>query len=454
MMDGTVLENATCTYCGCLCDDIELHTGRGRIVDAKRACALGRAWFFNHGAEDRGPGTLIDGRPATLDAAVEAAARILDSADLPLVFGLGNSTSESQRAAIMLAEEIGGVVDSHTSLTHGPSKIGAQLVGKVTCTLGEVKNRADLVIYWGTNPVETHPRHFTKFTLSPRGKFVPRGRKDRKMVLVDVRETPSARAADRFLQIRSGADFELLTVLRALVTNQTLDNTLVEASGLTLDQLRDLVERMTRARFGVFFFGSGLTMTRGKHMNVAALLSLTAALNVFTKFSAMPMRDHGNEAGADNVMSGLTGYPFGVDFTRGYPRSNPGEFTAVDLLVRREADAALIVAADPWTTMPQAAIDHLNRIPHVVIDRTITHTSRMASVHFTTAAPGIGTAGTAYRMDKVPLPVRVALRSHHPSDEDVLRGIHNAVSGGRLGSDLESCVRPRQNATLIGQERT
>ncbi len=251
------------------------------------------------------------------------------------------------------------------------------------------------------------------------------------MVLVDVRETLSARAADCFLQIRPGVDFELLTVLRALVTNQTVDNTLVEATGLTIDQLNDLVERMKGARFGVFFFGTGLTTTRGKHMNVAALLSLTAALNVFTKFTAMPMRDHGNEAGADNVMSSLTGYPFGVDFTRGYPRSNPGEFTAVDLLVRKEADAALIVAADPWTTMPQAALEHLNRIPHVVIDRTLTHTSRLARVHFTTSAPGIGEAGTAYRMDKVPLRVRAALYSRHASDEDVLLGIHSAVGGVR-----------------------
>ncbi len=50
-------------------------------------------------------------------------------------------------------------------------------------------------------------------------------------------------------------------------------------------------------------------MTRGRHANVAALLTLTAELNAFTKFAAMPMRDYGNEAGADNVMSWLAGYP-------------------------------------------------------------------------------------------------------------------------------------------------
>ena len=62
--------------------------------------------------------------------------------------------------------------------------------GKVTCTLGEVKNRADFIIYWGGNPAECHPRHFTKYTLTQKGKFVPDGRKGRTMVLVDIRETP------------------------------------------------------------------------------------------------------------------------------------------------------------------------------------------------------------------------------------------------------------------------
>ena len=80
--------------------------------------------------------------------------------------------------------------------------------GKVSCTLGEVKNRADFMIYWGGNPAECHPRHFTKYSLTQKGKFTPNGRKDRTMVLVDIRETPSAKAADVFLQVRPGKDFE------------------------------------------------------------------------------------------------------------------------------------------------------------------------------------------------------------------------------------------------------
>src|SRR5262249_51492158 len=241
-------------------------------------------------------------------------------------------------------------------------------------------------------------------------------------------ETPSARAADLFLQIRPGKDFEVLTILRALLKKQKVDEASAIETGLTLAQLRDLIERMKRSRFGVLFFGMGVSMTRGKHMNSAAILTLAAELNLFTKFVCMPMRGHGNVTGSDMVLRWTTGYPFGISMSRGYPRFNPGEFSTVDLLVRGDNDAALILGADPGATMPQPGIDHLGRIPTIVLDPKVTHTSRLARVPITPGATGISAPGTVYRMDEVPLPLRPALKSPYPTDEDVLRRIRRAVA--------------------------
>src|SRR4051794_5316946 len=284
------------------------------------------------------------------------------------------------------------------------------------------------MIYWGGNPAECHPRHFTKYTLTQKGKFIPNGRKDRTMVLVDIRETPSAKAADIFLQVCPSKDFEVITALRALIKGQRVDPAVAAETGLTMEQLRDFADRMKKARFGVLFFGMGVSMTRGKHMNSAAILTLAAELNAFTKFVAMPMRGHGNVTGADVVLRYTTGYPFGVNLSRGYPRYNPGEFSTVDLLVRGDNDAALVLGADPGATMPQPAIDHLARIPTVVLDPKVTHTSRLAKVHITTAVTGVSAEGTVYRMDEVPLPLRPALKSPYPSDEEIVRRIREAVA--------------------------
>jgi formylmethanofuran dehydrogenase subunit B len=115
-MSLTIVKNATCTFCGCVCDDIELHADGDKIVETKRACSLGESWFKNHTAERLYPDALIDGKPATVDDAVEVASDYLLNANMPLVYGMSNITCEAQREAVSLAELIGGVIDSHTSL--------------------------------------------------------------------------------------------------------------------------------------------------------------------------------------------------------------------------------------------------------------------------------------------------------------------------------------------------
>ena len=48
-----VVSNATCTFCGCVCDDMELTVEGHTITKAKNACVLGKSWFLNHHAEER-----------------------------------------------------------------------------------------------------------------------------------------------------------------------------------------------------------------------------------------------------------------------------------------------------------------------------------------------------------------------------------------------------------------
>jgi formylmethanofuran dehydrogenase subunit B len=458
MTDGEnglkIVQDATCTFCGCVCDDIDLHVDGHRIVEAKRACVLGTAWFLNHDIEERPP-CMIQGQPATTEQGIERAAQILAHAKYPLIYGLSDTTIESQRVAVGIGDWIGGCVDTTTSVCHGPSGMAFQGVGEVTCSLGEVKNRGDLIIFWGSNPAESHPRHFTKYSLMPKGMFLPNGRKDRTCVIVDVRKTKSAKAADVFIQIKPRQDFEALWTLRALAKGLEVDPEQVEReTGQPLSVWQDLMDRMKRARFGVIFFGMGLTMTRGKHANSEALLALTRDMNRYTRFVCKPNRGHGNVTGADNVVSWRTGYPFGVNLARGYPRFNPGEYTAADVLARREADAALIIASDPMANFSQPAREHLASIPYVALDPKETPTTRNAAVAFTVATYGINVPGTVYRMDDVPIPLRPAFESPFPSDLEILSGIERRVRELKAAQlppvPGNASLRPRRSTPAAG----
>src|SRR4029079_13287734 len=109
--DLKVIQDATCTFCGCVCDDIDLTVKDNHIIEAKRACVLGKAWFLNHSIEDR-PSCLIEGQPASLEAGYDRAARILAEGRYPIIYGLSDSPCEAQRVAVSIADWIRGTIDT------------------------------------------------------------------------------------------------------------------------------------------------------------------------------------------------------------------------------------------------------------------------------------------------------------------------------------------------------
>lgn len=421
-----LFQHVVCTQCGCLCDDIDVEVEGNAVVRVGRACPMGEGWFLGQDRPPR-PAAWIGGRPAEPGAAIERAAEALARANYPLIYGLSECSSEAQRWAVSLADRLGAVIDGASSLLNSANILAMQRMGEVTCSLGEVKNRADLVLFWGTNPAVSQPRHFERYSVEPKGQFLPLGRADRTIVLVDNRRSETAAAVDLFFQIRPGKDFEVLWVLRAILKGQDVDERVEEEVGITRVQLTDLARRMKSARFGVLFFGKGLTMTRGRHRNLEAVLSLVRELNAHTCFAAAPMRSHGNITGAENVLTWQTGFPFGVDLSRGVPRYNPGETTAAEVLARREADAALFLGGNPLFELPAESLERLRAIPSIYVGPGRPASAEAATIAIETSVYGIHTAGTVYRQDDVPLPLRPPLVSPLPSIEKVLEAIERSV---------------------------
>jgi formylmethanofuran dehydrogenase subunit B len=415
-----VVENFACTVCGCVCDDLRLTVSGDRIVRAENACALSDPWLLGQNA-DSPPPAEIEGQPVSREDAIARAAGILRHARNPLIYGLSRSSTEGQRAAVALAECLGATIDTSASLCHAPSLMALQQVGMVTCTLGEVRNRSDLVVFWGSDPVSTHPRHWERYSVEPAGRFIPDGRQDRFVVVVDTVRTASAEAADLFIPIAPGCHFEALHVLRALVRGSPPEACDCDDSSVPL--MAELARRMKASQHGAIFFGVALAQGETGHCNVQALLELVTDLNDVGRWYAMAMRVQGNVVGADSVLLWQTGYPFAVNMARGYPRYNPGEFSVQGLLERGEADACLIVASETLGWLSAQAVDHLRQIPTVILDPPGVESAVPATVRFRTATPGIHLNGTAYRMDGVPVPLRAVLPSRYPSDQQVLADI-------------------------------
>jgi formylmethanofuran dehydrogenase subunit B len=474
----SIVKSVVCPVCGSLCDDIELTVENNEVVKVKNGCAMCESKFLGYKSEHRIKTPMIrkNGElvPVSMDEAVHKAAEILANANYPIMYGWSSTSCEAQRVGMELAEEIGGVNDNTAVVCHGPSILGVQEVGIPTCTLGQIRHRADLIIYWGCDPWSAHPRHLERYTSFTEGRFeksewkaymqkvkaaagkkklasaqrrefakfhpqaqaqacivsgVPQTLKKegRKLIVIDVRKTMTAEVADYFIKVEPNKDFEVMQTLRALVRDQELD--VDKVAGVPVEYLEEVADALVNCEFGVIFFGMGLTQTAGKFRNIEVAISLVRDLNMRTKFAIMPMRGHFNVTGANVVSAWQSGYPFAVDFSLGYPRYNPGETTCMDVLLRGENDASLIIAADPGANFPKRAVEHMVKKPLIVIDPHFNATAMLGDVVIPSGFVGIEVEGTAYRMDHVPLPLKkvVEPREGLLSDEKILKRILEEV---------------------------
>lgn len=417
----TTHRHIACTVCGCVCDDLELTIRDEQIVEAKRACHLAEPWYLSQ--ESRHPAAAeIDGVPVSFDRAVDRAAEILREAKAPLIYGLSRSSTEGQKEAVALADRLRAFIDTTASTCHAPSIMAIQQVGESTSTLGEIRNRADLVIYWSCDPLQSHPRHLERYGYEPEGLLI-RGPKSRHLVVIDHEPSVTAERADSVLKLKPHQHYEAIAFLRQAIRG--IDGPV--PAGLPKEQLQELADRMRNCRCGVIFFGLGLARLGTGHRQVEALLRLVSELNDFAPFYARRMRVPGDVTGADSVLCWQTGFPFAVSLTRGYPRYNPGEYSAVELLRNRQVDACLFVGSEGIAEFPRDAADWLTQIPTVHLDYPTQTPVSVANVRFATAVYGVHCPGTVYRMDEVPVPLRAVLPARYASDEQVLAAIRQKL---------------------------
>jgi formylmethanofuran dehydrogenase subunit B len=420
---------ATCAGCGCACDDIEVAAADGVLERVTGTCPIGDAWFAERTAGTPGP-ARVDGREVDVADAIAAAAAILAEARFPLVCGLGGTDCESQRAAVGLAEAIGAVIDPVGPPGDGAAGAASQASGLSTATFGDVRDRAELVVAWRADPAASHPRLLPRLRLDRAGRAGGETHPPRTLVVVDAVPTATAHEADAFIELPPELDFEALWAMRALVRDVSLDRDL--AARLPLDALGQLADRLRVCRYGAVMHGAGLGAGAGGDMNALALLALVRDLAAVAHVVALPLRQHGNARGAEDVLAWQTGYPSAVSFARGHPRAQRGEFSAAAVLERREPDAALVVGADTLGHLPPGAADHLRRIPTIVIGPRATEEPE-ARVAFTTAASGVGREGTAHRMDGVPVPLHAPLASPLAGDAEILTAIAARIAGDEDG---------------------
>jgi formylmethanofuran dehydrogenase subunit B len=338
-----------------------------------------------------------------------------------LVYLAPDITSEAQRAAVTLADLLRATVDSATSDPAAGGLLAAQRRGRATATLGEIRNRGDVVLFWGVDPSQRYPRFLSRYALEPAGTQVPEGRAGRFVIAVNIGSDKGPPGTDLTITLEPSEEIAALSLMRAAV----LDHPAHDVSP-NLARAVGLVGRLTGARYAVLVHDAEPTAVPRNPLRVEGLIALVQTLNGPTRAALSSLRAGGNRPGAEAVLTWQTGYPFAVDHSRGYPRYTPGD-RALDRLARGGFTAALVVGL---ASMGADAAAALGRIDTVAIGPRASQAPFTTRVAIDTGVAGIHEAGTGYRMDEVPLSLRPPLTTQR-SAVQTLQALVEAV-GTRL----------------------
>ncbi|HSV71138.1 MAG TPA: formylmethanofuran dehydrogenase [Methylibium sp.] len=401
----------TCPFCPLLCDGFALSVRPdGPLVLQGSDCPRATQALQRFAAPPQSVGPLIDGAPAPLEAALDAAARVLATSRQPLFAGLGTDV-DGARALYPLACATGAISDAANGDALLHTLRALQDRGQFTTTLAEVRNRADIIVCFGSSsPREALPELWRRF-----GVGEP---------LVAQRELVFVGApADAALAGRPGVTassvplvgdlFDTVALLAALLAQRRVAH--------APPALAALAERLRAARYAVLVFEAVRLPAQGA-LIVEALNNIVTTLNRTTRAGLLPLAGADGSASANQVHAWLSGVPLR---SRAGPlglEHEPLRWGADALLGSGAVDALLWVAS--FGTEPARPPADL---PTIVLGGPGV-AAPAKGVYIPVTTPGIGAPGHLFRTDGVvALPLEAARDDGLPGVPEIARALVHRV---------------------------
>jgi len=415
-----------CGFCGLLCDDLSVAIDRGRIrIDAGNCPRAATGFAAGTRALEAGAKPHVKGRPVALEQAIAAAAEILRDARATLFGGCGTHLP-GMRGILALADACGGTVDHMNSYSMFRNLHVLQNSGWVVTSLSEVRNRADLLVCFGTDIASRLPRFYERCLWVDDTLFGLRA-EEREVVILGAPKdatlatSPGGRPP-RVLACANEDLAEVAQALRALVRGAPVRGDAV--AGIPVTELARLAERLKAARYGVVAWVSSDLDFDHAELAVQSACDLVRELNAHTRCNGLPLGGSDGDYTAHQVITWQTGFTVRTRLSAAGPQHDPRRFDGGRLLADGAADALVWVSSfDPGKTPPASAV------PTVVLGHPAMQVE--CQVFIPVGIPGIDAAGHLFRTDSsVAVPMRQLRDLGLPDVADVTTGILTALRAG------------------------
>jgi formylmethanofuran dehydrogenase subunit B len=195
---------------------------------------------------------------------------------------------------------------------------------------------------------------------------------------------------------------------------------------LSNKQLKDLEllsDQMTNADYGVLVWAPGELNFPHAELTIQAFCEMVKFLNRNTRFNGLSLGGNDGGISAVNLSTWQSGYPLCVNFSKGYPESDPYRYSTSNVLKNKEADTLVWISSFSTDVKPPRA-----KIPTIVLATPATKLNFNPDVFIPVGIPGIDHGGQLFRTDSVvSLPLKQVRTSAYLSVYDILMSVNELI---------------------------
>ena len=411
-----ITRDVICPFCGILCDDLVIQNDGQKLKVLENGCPKAKSAFENEVHETT---PKIKGKKVSLDEAIQAICNILKKTRTPLFAGLG-SDAGGIRQIMHLADKTGAVVDHMHSNALIRNTLVLQDLGWIMTTLAEIKNRADLIIFAGTDATN-FPRFFERVVWNDHLMYKVK-QKDRQIVYIgDKLNTKSGISPTgkrpTVLNCKNDQIGEIISSLHAMVAGASID--VNEVAGIKIKTLETLAEQMKSASYGVIVWSPADLDIPHAELTIQNFCEIVKYMTRITRFAGFSLAGNDGATTANSICAWQSGYPLRVNFNKGYPDYDAHRYSTRNVLKNKEVDAIMWVSSFSSSINPPRA-----SIPTIVLATPDTKLNFKPDVFIPVSTPGVDHTGQLFRTDSVvALPLKKVRQSPYTSVGSVIKQV-------------------------------
>ena len=268
-----------------------------------------------------------------------------------------------------------------------------------------MKDKADLLVYWGADPPNTHPRHLSLHSYYAYTDYNPAGWYPRvTLACVEVRRTELSSMSKPVFRLKPGGD----KAFTEAIVGEAQDE-----AGMA----RTFGELVRKSRFCVVFCGLGLVHGLGGDFRSFVRMVRDAR-------RVDPNGGDPHDIGDQHEGVLPTAPPEDrAGQQRELQRTEPPagrEHSFLEQVRRQSADCIVIIGSDPFSALPHSVMSNLAATKIICLSPFATPSTMAADVVVPTALPGVECGGSVLRMDGVEVALAELEKREYPTEEAVL----------------------------------